>query len=196
MARVKSAPKNPIDERLTVANAVLAALAEGGELQGEFIFDLIDEAAGFCGGDYYIADLETYLTRDRKRILARLKKARVQSRPIVVERTAAFTDYSEFATRFIHYVQIKRHNALLKVEARINNLDREGNSPTPIYGHIHFYGSARSLQKDFDDIVRQELKEAEKFAIHHLHAALSQLDGAARSTIAKRLLLKLGKVLS
>ena len=103
MARTKPSAKRPFDERLAVANAILAALAEGGELQGEFTFDLIDEAEGFYGGDYYICDLATDLTHDRRRIASRLKKVRFLSGPIVVERAATFTDDREFATRFIHY---------------------------------------------------------------------------------------------
>lgn len=47
MSRTKPSAKRPIDERLAVANAILAALAEGGELGGEFTFDLIDEARDF-----------------------------------------------------------------------------------------------------------------------------------------------------
>lgn len=58
-------------------------------------------------GDYYICDLATDLTHDRRRIVSRLKKVRFLSGPIVVERAATFTDYREFATRFIHYFQIQ-----------------------------------------------------------------------------------------
>ena len=128
-------------------------------------FDLIDEAEGFYGGDYYICDLATDLTHDRRRIASRLKKVRFLSGPIVVERAATFTDYREFATRFIHYFQIKTCNVLLKVEATINNLDWQGESPTPIYGYLHFHGSDRALRKDFDSIVKSEFKEAAAFSI-------------------------------
>ena len=195
MSRTKPSAKRPIDERLAVANAILAALAEGGELQGEFTFDLIDEAEGFYGGDYYICDLATDLTHDRRRIASRLKKVRFLSGPIVVERAATFTDYREFATRFIHYFQIKTCNVLLKVEATINNLDWQGESPTPIYGYLHFHGSDRALRKDFDSIVKSEFKEAAAFSIRHLQAALSQLDKEARSAAANGVLSKLGKAL-
>ena len=84
---------------------------------------------------------------------------------------------------------------LLKVEATINNLDWQGESPTPIYGYLHFHGRDRVLRKDFDSIVKSEFKEAAAFSIRHLQAALSQLDKEARSAAANGVLSKLAKVI-
>lgn len=196
MARPRSTPMHPADDRLAVASAILKALGEGGKLQGEFAFDLVDRTTEFYGGDYYVSDLDIGLTHDRKRIVARLKKVNSRSRSLVVEREATFVDYTEFDTRFIHYFQIKPHNVLLKVEARTGRLDWEGEYPTPIYGHIHFYGDAEELKMQFDSIVKINVKDAANFSIRHLQAALSQLGEAERDTAAKRLFSRLSKASS
>ena len=183
------------DERLYVSHTILAALAADGALRGAFVLDQIDQAEGFAGGDYYIEDLPIDLACDRRQIRSRLRTAMLHGRPVCMGPAASFTDYGEFAKRFTHYFQIDYYHLLLKVESKVNNLDWENRAPTPIFGHLHFYGDAHASQRDFDRIRQSECKQAERFAVQHVVRALAQLDGAARDAAARKLLARLGRVL-
>lgn len=176
------------------AEAVLSALCVGGELEDSPVLDRLDGSDAFFA-EYYASDFDISLPADGKRIAAQLEDEDAAGRELQVIRSASFTRYHDYATRYIHYLLIQPHNTVLTVEGYINNLDWESEAPTVLFGELTIFASRRAAESEWRRLVAAEATEAGRFAVKHLEDALSQLEEGARERLAKRVAKRLEKML-
>lgn len=195
MPRKSPSRKQSLEQRLDMANAILASLPQSDETPTEFEFDHIDRSEDYYAGEYIVPDLEISLVRDIKQILRHLRRANYNGLPIVIGSTASFKQYGEVYGESIHYVCIQPFNVLIQLKASIGSLECENNLPVPIYGNIYFYADEAGLKENFDDFVKSSVKSSIDFSIRHIKEALSQMGERARAPLTRKALSRLEKLL-
>jgi len=128
------------------AEAVLSALCVGGELENSPVLGRLDGSDAFFT-EYYASDFDISLPADGKRIAAQLEDEDAAGQELQVVRSASFTRYHDYATRYIHYFLIQPHNTVLTVEGYINNLDWESEAPTVLLANSRSLRTAEQRKR-------------------------------------------------